>query len=316
MEQHAATTPTHSTGEQAPPAVPADEDGDSAVDPMDPSVDWSHIEASISWEYPTSESDSTFHANGAIADRVLLDGTIEHLDEDGTLTHVTLDDGSTILINGDPDHSYVVHRRLAEFAYEAHQLSHAETSARFAELSPALYDPDNAIRIAWVIAKLMADDDLYEAELQCEAAAQQHALSAWMLQHPLPRSTKESVGANPSTLEEAQSMRDTLLQVFDEQCQGGALPVGPSYIPAILIDHRWLSLTMYVRNVPDATMRNRYDRNETLSPVREELRSRVEAICNAVGLRIERVHLESDLERGIRRLGTHSRHLHEWLGAA
>src|SRR5699024_6192178 len=132
-----------------------------------------------------SDADSTFHENGTIADRVLLDGTIEHHDDDGTLTHVTLDDGSTVLIDGDPDHPYIVHRRLAEFSYETHELSPTDAEARLAELSPALaaHDPVNAGRIARAIAERMADDDLYEAEALCESAAQQHALTAWMQEH-------------------------------------------------------------------------------------------------------------------------------------
>src|SRR5690625_1620136 len=124
-------------------------DIDVTYDPLDDSVGWDHEDAGISWEYPTSDADSTFHENGTIADRVLLDGTIEHHDDDGTLTHVTLDDGSTVLIDGDPDHPYIVHRRLAEFSYETHELSPTDAEARLAELSPALaaHDPVNAGRI-------------------------------------------------------------------------------------------------------------------------------------------------------------------------
>lgn len=323
MSEHTPMPRERDTGEQGNPGEfattsRAEADIDIASDPLDPSVDRDHEDSGISWEYPTSDADSTFHKNGTIADRVLLDGTVEHHDCDGTLTHVTLDDGSTVLIDGDPNHAYVVHRRLAEFAYETHALSPTEAEARLAELSPALaeHDPANAARVARAIAERMADDDLYEAEALCESAAQQHALSAWMQRHPQPPAPRIEAGAGPATLDEARAMQDTLLQTFAEQCQHEELPTGPSYIPVITIDQGRPSLSVGVRNVPDTMMRNRYDGNETLSPVGEELRDRIEAACRHAGVDVEAVDLESDLQRGIRRLRTHSQRLHEHLDAA
>jgi hypothetical protein len=318
MSEH---TRKRDTGEQGNPgefATSTRAEADVDVDPQDPTVDWDHEDAGISWEYPTSDADSTFHENGTIADRVLLDGTVEHHDDDGTLTHVTLDDGSTVLINGDPDHPYVVHRRLAEFAYETHELSPTEAEARLAELSPALaaHDSANADRIARAIAERMGDDDLYEAEALCESAAQQHALSSWMQQHPQFPTPRIGTGAKPATLDEARAMQDTLLQTFAEQCQEESLPTGPSYIPVITIDQGHPALSVDVRNVPDTMMRNRYDGNETLSPVGEKLCARVETACRHAGVHIEAVDLESDLQRGIRRLRTQSQRLHEQLDAA
>lgn len=323
MPEHTPKPRKRDTGEQGNPGEFAttartEADVDLATDPHDPAVDWDHEDAGISWEYPTSDADSTFHENGTIADRVLLDGTVEHHDDDGTLTHVTLDDGSTILINGDLGHPYVVHRRLAEFAYETHGLTPGEVVARFAELSPALatHDPDNADRVACAIAERMADDDLYEAEALCESAAQQHALSSWMQQHPQPPAPCMVAGARPATLDEARVMRDKLLQTLAEQCQDQSLPTGPGYIPVITIDGGRPSLSVDVCNVPDSMMRSRYDGNETLSPVGEELRARVETASGHAGVRVEAVDLESDLQRGIRRLRTHSQRLHEQLDAA
>lgn len=323
MPEHTPKPRKRDTGEQGNPAefattTRSEADVDVAVDPLDPAVDWDHEDAGISWEYPTSDADSTFHENGTIADRVLLDGTIEHHDDDGTLTHVTLDDSSTILIKGDLDHPYVAHRRLAEFAYETHELSPVEAETRLAELSPVLaaHDSSNADRFARAISERMADDDLYEAEALCESAAQQHALTAWMQQHPQPPAPRIGTGAKPSTLDEARAMQSTLLQTFAEHCQGQSLPTGPSYIPVITIDRGRPSLSVDVRNVPDTMMRNRYDGNETLSPVGQELRTRVEAVCHQAGVHIEAVDLESNLQRGIRRLRTHSQHLHEQLDAA
>lgn len=323
MPEHSPKPRKRDTGEQGNPGefattTRAEADVDVAFDPLDPTTDWDHEDAGISWEYPTSDADSTFHENGTIADRVLLDGTIEHHDDDGTLTHVTLDDGSTILINGDLDHPYVVHRHLAEFAYETHELSPTEAEARFAELSPALasYNSANAARIARAIAERMADDDLYEAEELCESAAQQHALSAWMHQHPQPPTPHIDPSARPATLDEARSMQNTLLQTFAEQCQEQSLPTGPSYIPVITIDRGRPSLSLDVRNVPDTMIRNRYDGNETISPVGQELRTRVETVCHQAGVHVEAVDLEPDLQRGVRRLRTHSQRLHEHLDAA
>lgn len=293
-------------------------DIDVTYDPLDDSVGWDHEDAGISWEYPTSDADSTFHENGTIADRVLLDGTIEHHDDDGTLTHVTLDDGSTVLIDGDVDHPYVVHRRLAEFAYETHELSPTQAEARLAELSPLLADHDsaNTDRIAGAIAARMADDDLYEAEALCESAAQQHALIAWMQERPQAPAPPPGTVAEPTTLDQARAMRDELIRTFAEQCQRESLPTGPEYTPVITIDRGKSSLTVDVRNVPDTMMRNRYDDNETISPVGEELRARVEAACGHAGVHVDAVDLESDLQRGIRRLRTHSAHLHNRLDAA
>lgn len=320
MSEH---TRKRDTGEQGNPGefattTRAEAAIDVDVDPLDLTMDWNHEDAGISWEYPTSDADSTLHENGSIADRVLLDGTVEHHDDDGTLTHVTLDDGSTILINGDLDHPYVVHRHLAEFAYETHELSPTEAEARLAELSPALaaHDSANADRIARAIADRMAADDLYEVEALCESAAQQHALTVWMQQHPQPQNPRPGVKDRPATLDEARMMQDQLLQTFAEQCQDQSLPTGPSYIPVITIDRGRPSLSVDVRNVPDAMMRNRYDGNETLSPAGEELRTRVETACRHTCVRVEAVDLESDLQRGIRRLRTHSQYLHEQLDAA
>ena len=323
MPEHHLKPRKRDTGEPGNPGefattARSEADVDIAADPHDPSVDWDHEDAGISWEYPTSDADSTFHENGSIADRVLLDGTIEHHDDDGTLTHATLDDGSTVLINGDPDHPYVVHRRLAEFAYETHELSPTEAEARLAELSPALaaHDSANADRIARAIAKRMGDDDLYEAEALCESAAQQHALTVWMQEHPRAPIPRSGIGVRPATLDEARAMQDQLLQTFAEQCQDESLPTGPSYIPVITINQGLPSLSVEVRNVPDTMMRNRYDGNETLSPAGEELRVRVETACRHTGVRVEAVDLESDLQRGIRRLRTHSQYLHEQRDAA
>ena len=316
MPEH---TRKRDTGEQGNPGefattTRAEADIDVDVDPLD----WDHEDAGISWEYPTSDADSTFHENGTIADRVLLDGTVEHHDDDGTLTHVTIDDGSTILINGDPDHAYVVHRRLAEFAYETHELSPTDAEARLAELSPALaaHDSANADRIARAIAKRISADDLYEAEALCESAAQQHALTVWMQQHPQPQNPRPGVDDRPATLDEARAMQDQLLQTFTEQCQDQSLPTGPSYIPVITINQGRPSLSVEVRNVPDTMMRNRYDGNETISPVGQELRTRIETVCRHTGVRVEAVDLESDLQRGIRRLRTQGQHLHEQRDAA
>jgi len=321
MPEHTLRPRKRDTGEQGNPgefATTTRSDADVTVDPPDLDVDWDHEDAGISWEYPTSDADSTFHENGAIADRVLLDGTIEHHDDDGTLTHVTLDDGSTIPINGDPDHPYVVHRRLAEFAYETHGLSPAEAEDRFAELSPALatHDAENTALLAGGIAERMAEDDLYEAEELCESAAQQHALTTWMQQHPQPPAPEVGIGVRPATLDEGRNMRDRLLQTFAERCQDESLPTGPSYIPVITIDQDGPTLSIDVRNVPDTMMRNRNDGNETLSPVGQELCDRVETACLNAGIRVEAVDLESDLQRGIRRLRTHSQRLHEQLDAA
>src|SRR5690625_5586016 len=82
-----------------------------------------HALLRLLFSFPTRRSSDL-----SIADRVLLDGTIEHHDQDGTFTHVTLDDGSTILIDGDMDHPYVVHRNLAEFSYVTHQLTAEQRS--------------------------------------------------------------------------------------------------------------------------------------------------------------------------------------------
>lgn len=309
------------TGEKGNPgefATTARTDADVTIDPLDPSIDWDHEDAGISWEYPTSDADSSFHEDGTIADRVLLDGTIEHHDTDGTLTHVTLDDGSTVLINGDLDHPYVVHRRLAEFAYETHELTPVEAEARFAELSPALatHSLDNAARFARGIAERIADDDLYEVEALCESAAQQHALTVWMQQHPRRYNPGPGKRQRPRSLDEARTMRDTLLQIFTERCQDESLPTGPSYIPVITIDQGRPTLSVDVRNVPDVVMRNRYDGNETISPVGRALRMRIELASREAGIYLDSVDLESDLQRGIRRLRTHSRRLHEQLDAA
>src|SRR5699024_9956377 len=117
-----------------------------SADPFDMTQPWDHEDSAVSWEYPASAADSTVYEDGSIADRVLLDGTIEHHDQDGTFTHVTLDDGSTVLIDGDMDHPYVVHRNLAEFSYETHQLTAEQSRERFAQMSPALaaHDRSNA----------------------------------------------------------------------------------------------------------------------------------------------------------------------------
>ncbi|PCC37790.1 hypothetical protein CIK66_17390, partial [Brachybacterium alimentarium] len=105
-------------------------------------------------------------------------------------------------------------------------------------------------------------------------------------------------------------------QTLAEQCQDQSLPTGPGYIPVITIDGGRPSLSVDVCNVPDSMMRSRYDGNETLSPVGEELRARVETASGHAGVRVEAVDLESDLQRGIRRLRTHSQRLHEHLDAA
>ncbi|MDN5655853.1 MAG: hypothetical protein L0G46_12325, partial [Kocuria sp.] len=132
-------------------------------DPLDMDQVWDHEDA-VSWEYPTSSADSTVYEDGSIADRVLLDGTIEHHDQDGTFTHVTCDDGSTILIDGDMDHPYVIHRNLAEYSLETHQLSPDQSRERFAQMSPALagHDRGNADGLADAITERVAEDELYE----------------------------------------------------------------------------------------------------------------------------------------------------------
>src|SRR5699024_4986560 len=157
-----------------------------SADPFDMTQPWDHEDSAVSWEYPASAADSTVYEDGSIADRVLLDGTIEHHDQDGTFTHVTLDDGSTVLIDGDMDHPYVVHRNLAEFSYETHQLTAEQSRERFAQMSPALaaHDRSNADHFAYAIAEATEDDELYEVEQLCESASQQHALTVWMQRHP------------------------------------------------------------------------------------------------------------------------------------
>lgn len=264
----------------------------------------------VSWEYPASPADSTVYEDGSIADRVLLDGTIEHHDPDGTLTHVTLDDGSTVLIGGDMDHPYVVHRNLAEFSLETHELTRDQARSRFSQMSPALaeHDADNADALADAIAEGTAADELYEVEQLCESAAQQHALTVWMQNHPAPAAPRTDYASAPENLEEARQMRDVLIGTFAELCQDGHLPTGPEYTPVITIDNRagaTPSLSVEVRNVPDVTMRNRYDGNETLSPVGTELRGRVEVACRRAGVKVDEVTLESDMRRGMRRLRTH-----------
>ncbi|WP_341855877.1 hypothetical protein [Brachybacterium sp. GPGPB12] len=148
-------------------------DVEVSYDPLDDSLEWDHDDAGICWDYPAAGT--THYDNGLVADRVLLDGTVEHHDEDGTLSRVTLDDGSTVVIDGNMDHPYVVHRKLSEFAFETHELSPVQSRARFAEMSPALsaQDPQNADRFADAIAERVAADDLYEVEELCESATQQ-----------------------------------------------------------------------------------------------------------------------------------------------
>src|SRR5690625_1437636 len=58
-----------------------------SADPFDMTQPWDHEDSAVSWEYPASAADSTVYEDGSIADRVLLDGTIEHHDQDGTFTH-------------------------------------------------------------------------------------------------------------------------------------------------------------------------------------------------------------------------------------
>src|SRR5699024_9584367 len=67
-----------------------------SAEPCDMTEPGDHAAAAVSWEYPASAADSTVYEDGSIADRVLLHGTIEHPDQDGTFTHVTLGDGSTV----------------------------------------------------------------------------------------------------------------------------------------------------------------------------------------------------------------------------
>lgn len=278
-----------------------------SFDPMDDSLEWDHEDAGISWEYPAAGT--THHHNGLVADRVLLDGTIEHHDEAGTLTHVTQDDGSTVLIDGNMDHPYVVHRKLSEYAFETHALSPAQARARFAEMSPVLsaQDPHNADRIADAIAERVAADDLYEAEELCESAAQQHAVTTWFRDHPRSSAGEPRRLASPATVPAARSMRDMLLGSFHEDVQDGVLPTGPGYTPIIVLEQgkRRPSLVVEVRNVPNALTRNRYDGEESTSPAGEELRERVEAACRRTGVAVDRVELESDYQRAIRRLRTH-----------
>src|SRR5699024_6565273 len=198
-------------------STPRTESDVPVPDPLDMDQPWDH-EAAASWEYPASPADSTVYKDGSIADRVLLDGTIEHHDPDGTLTHVTCDDGSTILIDGDMDHPYVVHRNLAEFSLETHQLTREQARARFAQISPAL-------------AEHTAADELYEVEQLCESAAQQHALTVWMQNHPAHAAPRADYASAPENLGEARQMRDVLIGTFAERGQDGHLPTGPDYTP-------------------------------------------------------------------------------------
>lgn len=281
-------------------------DVEVSYDPLDDSLEWDHDDAGICWDYPAAGT--THYDNGLVADRVLLDGTVEHHDEDGTLSRVTLDDGSTVVIDGNMDHPYVVHRKLSEFAFETHELSPVQSRARFAEMSPALsaQDPQNADRFADAIAERVAADDLYEVEELCESAAQQHALATWFRAHPRPRA-EELLDANaPGTPRGARAMRDRLLEVFDADVQSEHLPSGPGYTPIITMEKgRMPSLTVEVRNVPDSLTRNRYDDGAGFSPSGQELRDRVEEACRRVGVRVDEVTLESDCRRAIRRLRTH-----------
>lgn len=289
-----------------------------AADPFDMTQQWDHEDAAVSWEYPVSEADSTVYEDGSIADRVLLDGTVEHHDPDGTFTHVTCDDGSTVLIDGDMDHPYVIHRNLAEFSLETHQLTPDQSRQRFAQMSPALaeHDHDNADRLADAITEHVADDELYETEQLCESAAQQHALTVWMDRHPAHAAPRADHASAPEGLDEARQMRDRLLDTFAERCQDGHLPTGPTYTPVITTEGQAASLSVEVRNVPDTTMRNRYDGNETLSPVGTELRDRVATACRRAGVEVDEVTLESDMRRGMRRLRTHQAWMRRIEGAA
>lgn len=289
-----------------------------AADPFDMTQQWDHKDAAVSWEYSASEADSTVYEDGSVADRVLLDGTVEHHDPDGTFTHVTCDDGSTILIDGDMDHPYVVHRNLAEFSLETHQLTPDQSRERFAQMSPALaeHERGNADRLADAITERVADDELYETEQLCESAAQQHALTEWMNRHPAHAAPRIDHATAPENLKEARQMRDRLLDTFAERCQDGYLPTGPTYIPVIMTEGQAASLSVEVRNVPDTAMRNRYDGNETLSPVGTELRDRVDAACRRAGVEVDEVSLESDMRRGMRRLRTHQAWLRRVEGAA
>jgi len=290
------------------------------ADPFDMTQPWDHKDAAVSWEYPTSEADSTAYEDGSIADRVLLDGTIEHHDRDGTFTHVTCDDGSTILIDGDMDHPYVIHRNLAEFSYETHQLTSGQSRERFAQMSPALagHDRDNANRLADAIADNTANDELYEVEQLCESAAEQHALTVWMDRHRAHAGPRADYTSTPDSLDEARQMRDVLLGTFAERCQDQHLPTGPIYTPVITTDRGrcTVSLSVEVRNVPDVTMRNRYDGNESLSPVGQDLRSRVDVACRRAGVEVDEVTLESDMRRWMRRLGTVQAWMRRLEGAA
>src|SRR5699024_466303 len=108
--------------------------------------------------------------------------------------------------------------------------------------------------------------ELYEVEQLCESAAQQHALTVWMDRHRAHAAPRTDYTSTPDSLDEARQMRDVLLGTFAERSQDQHLPTGPIYVPIITIDRDrdTVSLSVEVRNVPGATMRNRYDGNGSL----------------------------------------------------
>src|SRR5699024_1414081 len=65
----------------------AESEVSARADPIGLPQPWDPEDSAVSWESPASAADSPVYEDESIADRVLLDGTIEHHDQDGTFTH-------------------------------------------------------------------------------------------------------------------------------------------------------------------------------------------------------------------------------------